>query len=246
MNMQVPLIEPISLRRVGDGLVGTGTRTAPRCGGVGGQTPVEGLEPSTAGFMERQPDFLPDLVLDLDHHLHALLRESGPQSPAFGGLITTDRSTTVEGPHGSGQSRCRGRSLCPNRSTSHAAGDCGVVRRAWGAGPRPRRPLPITLRSPGVPGVSPAVHPFTGVHSRGCLPGLPRAPSHCQPPGTAPGPDRVPGVSGLPHGLCHARVAGRLPPPTAPSCSGPFPMRESPGTACPSWIPSSPCRCWCS
>ena len=49
---------------------------SPRKAGDGlGGTRVEGLEPSTAGFVDRKRRFLPYLVPDSDHPFHTLRRE---------------------------------------------------------------------------------------------------------------------------------------------------------------------------
>ena len=56
-------------------------------GAFGGGTRVEGLEPSTAGFVDRKQRFLPYLVPDFDHPFHTLRREE------YSGSVADNRSS---------------------------------------------------------------------------------------------------------------------------------------------------------
>ena len=140
------------------------------------------------------------------------------------GLITIDQRTTVGRQHGSGQSRQSACSSCPNCSPSHAAGDRGVVRPGWGLAPTSMSSSNHLPDPPVFLEYHRQVHPFTGVHSRGCLPGVPRAPSPCQPHRRCCRPDRSRAI--WPASWATPRTGCWTPaPPTAPSCSGPSPMR---------------------
>ena len=92
-----PWLESTMTLRFNDGSDGSRKRKAPPCGGFRGGTRVEGLEPSTAGFVDRKRTLFRDLVPDSVHPFHTLRREDDSREPSRRPVSVASRGSRSAG-----------------------------------------------------------------------------------------------------------------------------------------------------